>query len=65
MMSVPRHCIGLALIALCLLGCGGPSKDEICGDCEEGHELKKCRTSYDVCKLVTYCRVKSLKKMCD
>ena len=63
MMSLLRLSLSIALIAVCLLGCG-PSKDEVCGECEDD-KRKKCRTSYDVCRLVTYCRVKSLKKMCD
>ncbi len=49
---------------LALASCGGPSKTEICRDCAEGSEMKKCRTSYDICKVATYCSVKALKNMC-
>ena len=50
------------MIAL-LLGCSGLSKDDICEECE-GKEEKRCRTSYDVCKLIAFCSVKMMKNRC-
>lgn len=46
-----------------LLGCSGLSKDDICEACE-GKEEKRCRTSYDVCKLTIFCTVKMMKNKC-
>ena len=66
MISLPRALSVLrpGILLLVLTGCGAPSKDEICGDCS-GQEEKKCRTSYDICKLAAYCRVSMLKNKCD
>ncbi|HXS18303.1 MAG TPA: hypothetical protein VN764_13990 [Polyangiaceae bacterium] len=63
MIHLSKTVLILAFTAASLLGCSGLSKDDICEACE-GKEEKRCRTSYDVCKLTVFCTVSMMKNRC-
>lgn len=62
--SKKREILAAMAIAFAFVGCGGPSKDDVCAPCEgDADAVTSCEESYDLCKDTSGCKTKDLEEV--